>query len=433
MKTTSIVLVVTALALQSTRAQDSLTVEQAVRKALESHPAVEQAHWNLQASEARALQSTVSRYPTASAEAFYTRLGPVAALSIPVLGDFKLYPENNYDAHIGARYTLYDFGRTDAAFDLSSSRIRTSEDAVELTKTGLTFQTIRTFYAMLLLTKSLRVQDEQIEALEAHLAITEKKLAAGTTTSFDVLTTRVRVAQAQNQKIDLENTLEHQEALMRQLLSLPPGSPVALKGEFRQYGLAFNSDSLIELALAQRTEAKLVRDAEKSAQLQYRVASLGRAPSLKLSANYGLKNGFIPNIDVLRGNYAAGMQIEVPILDGKRMEYQEEESEAILRAEESRRKDVEQQIRADVEQGVADAKAALGKLRITDLQLQQANEAVALARSRYENGTLTNLDLLDAEAAESAAKLGSLQALYKLIISRFEQLRSVGTDPLAAD
>ena len=433
MRTRPIVLIAAALSLQTSRAQDSLTVEEAVRKALEHHPAIELALRNTEVSEARVLQSTVSEYPTVSAEAFYMRLGPVAALSIPMLGDFKLYPENNYDAHIGARYTLYDFGRTGAAVDLSRSRVRTSEDAWELTKTALTFQTIRAFYTVLLLEKSLRVQDEQIQALEAHLVVTEKKLNAGTTTRFDVLTTRVRVAMAQNQKIDLENALDHQETILRQLLSLPGGSAVAVKGEFRQYPLGVDTDSLMALALHQRTESKIVHDAGRSAELQYKVASLGRMPSLKLSANYGLKNGFIPNIDVLRGNYAAGMQIELPVFDGKRVEYQEEESRAQLRAEEARAKDVEQQIRSDVEQVVADAKAAVAKLRITDLQLQQAGEAVALARSRYENGTLTNLDLLDAEAAESAAKLMNLQALYRLVMSRFEQLRSVGAEPIGAD
>ena len=433
MKTTLTALIAAFLCLQASYGQDSLTIEQAVQRATGAHPSVEQALQMMQVSEARVLENTISDYPSVAATALYTRLGPVAALSIPMLGDFKLYPENNYDAHIGARYTLYDFGKRDASVGLASSRVEGSEDMIALTKTNLAYQTVRTFYTILVLEKSLQVQDEQIAALEGHLAVTQKKLAAGTTTTFDVLTTKVRVAMAQSQKIDLQNTLARMEAILRQLLSLPPGSPVAIKGELRRYALAFNADSLVHIAFQQRLEAKLAHDAERSAELQMKVASLSDAPSVNLAASYGLKNGFIPNIDVLRGNFVAGMQIEVPVFDGKRTTYQEQESQAALRVEEARSKDVEQQIRSEIEQAIADAKAAVEKLAIAEVQLEQADEAVAVARSRYENGTLTNLDLLDAEAAESAAKLGNLQALYKLIISRYEQRRTIGADPLGVD
>jgi len=75
---------------------------------------------------------------------------------------------------------------------------------MELTKTNLSLQTIRVFYTIILLQKSMKVQDEQIEALNQHLSVTQKRVAAGTATSFDVLTTQVRVAGAQNQKVDIQ-------------------------------------------------------------------------------------------------------------------------------------------------------------------------------------------------------------------------------------
>ena len=61
-------------------------------------------------------------YPEVSTEADYLLLGPVAELPFPGFGVFKLYPADNYDAHIGGRYTVYDFGMIDATVDVAKSR-----------------------------------------------------------------------------------------------------------------------------------------------------------------------------------------------------------------------------------------------------------------------------------------------------------------------
>ena len=418
------------LMFNSAYAQDTLTVSQVVQRVLERHPAIEQASHNVRASEARVLQSTSATYPEVSTEAGYVFLGPIAKLAFPGFGEFRLYPADNYDAHIAGRYTVYDFGKIDATADLNRSRVQSVRDIMDLTKSNLSYQTIRVFYSILYLEQSIKVQDEQIEALNQHLATTQRRVSAGTATSFDVLTTQVRVAGSQNQKIELENALQKQRAVMSQLLGLPPGAPILIRGDFEQTSAPAHGDSLLQAAIRQRMEIKLARDAEQSAQLQQKVASLGNKPTLKVNLTYGLKNGFIPNLDVLRGNWVAGVKAEVPIFDGWRTDRQVEEAQANIEAEQAHRRDVERQVRSEVEQAVADVEASASKIAISELQVQQAREAVAIARTRYESGTVTNLDLLDAQAAESAAKLGKLQALYKLVLSKFDLQRAIGAQPL---
>jgi len=130
---------------------------------------------------------------------------------------------------------------------------------------------------------------------------------------------------------------------------------------------------------------------------------------------------------VARGNWMWGVQARVPLFDGGRVSHQEDEAQASVQAEQAHRRDVEQQVRSDVEQVVADVRAALSKVQISQVQLQQAQDAVAIARTRYETGSITNLDLLDAETAESTAKLTSLQTLYRFILSKYELERATGT------
>ena len=408
-------------------AQDSLTAEQAVQRVLQIHPALEQAMANTRAAEARVLQSSSVKLPDVSTEALYAHIGPVPAFSFPGFGNLVLAPQDNYDGHIVGRYTAYDFGKTNASVELSQSRVQNSRDMVELTKSNFALQTLRTFYTIIWLRKSLLVQDEQIEALNQHLTVTQKRVSAGSATSFDVLTTQVRVAASQNQKVEILNSLQKQESILRQLLGLQSNAPLLIRGSFEKISIVLNIDSLTQAAVQQRPEMKLARDAEQSAQFQKKFNSLGNMPSINVNAAYGLKNGYEPNIYVLRGNWMWGVQARVPLFDGGRVSHQEEEAQASLQAEQAHGQDVDRQVRSDVEQVAADVQAALAKVQISEVQLQQAQEAVTIARTRYETGSITNLDLLDAETAESTAKLTSLQALYRLVLSKYELERATGT------
>ena len=415
------------LLINTSFAQDSMTVDQAVQRVLQIHPAIEQALANTRAAEARVSQASTVKLPDVTTEADYIHIGPVPAFSFPGFGNLVLAPQDNYDAHIVGRYTAYDFGKTNASVDLSQSKVQNSRDMVELTKSNLSLQTIHAFYAIVLLRKSMLVQDEQIEALNEHLTVTQKRVSAGSATNFDVLTTQVRVAASQNQRVEILNSLQKQESILRQLLNLTVNAPVLIRGSFEQTSIGLNIDSLIQVAVQQRPEMKLARDAEQTAQVQKKVSSLGNMPTLNVNAAYGLKNGYEPNIYTLRGNWMWGVQARLPLFDGGRVNHQEEEAQASLQAEQAHSQDVERQVRSDVEQVAADVQAALAKVQISEVQLQQAQEAVTIARTRYETGSITNLDLLDAETAESTAKLTSLQALYRFVLSKYELERATGT------
>jgi outer membrane protein TolC len=407
--------------------QDSLTVEQAVQRVLQTHPAIEQMLANTRAAEARVSQTSSAKLPEVTTEADYAHIGPIPEFSFPAFGSIVLAPADNYDAHVLGKYTVFDFGKTSAAVDLSQSRVQTSRDAIELTKTNLALQTIRTFYMIILLQKSLQVQGEQIEALTQHLSVTQKRVTAGSATNFDVLTTQVRVATSQNQRVEIQNSLQKQESMFRQLLNLSTNVPLMIRGSFQQAPSPLNMDSLQLAAFHQRAELKLARDAEESARLQKNASSRGNMPSLKIIAAYGFKNGYEPNIYPMRGNWVWGAQAQIPLFDGGKVSHQEEEAQAAIESEQAHTQDAERQIRSDVEQAVSDVQASWSKVQISDVQLQQAFEAVAIARTRYETGSITNLDLLDAETAESTSKLMSLQALYRYVISKYELDRAVGT------
>lgn len=418
--------------LSQTDPADSLTVDEAVRMVLKENPAIRQAAHAIQASEAGVQVSRSSLYPNAEVSLNYTLLGPVAALSFPGFGTFKLFPANNFDEHVGASATLYDFGRRQKNIELAKTQVASSNDRLDLVRQDLAYRTIQTFYSILFLEKAIRVQNDEIKTLDQHLLITKKKVEAGTATDFDVLTTQVRVAAAQDQRIGLENSLANTKIALRHLLGLPAGSPVNLSGQFEEAPVSLNVDSLTDIALNDRVEMKAANDRIMSARAAYNVASAIYNPTLNVAAEYGFKNGYEPNINAWRGNYAVAAQLQVPIssvvpfFGGYRKENMEEESSANVMQAESYKKEVAQQISADVQKGVSDLRSSMDKLRTTEVAVQQAETALGQARIRYEAGTVTNLDLLDAETALAQARLERLQALYNFVMGKYELDQAIG-------
>jgi outer membrane protein len=426
---TAFLLLTASFTVAQTPGADSLTFGDAIQLVLARNPSLWEAAQGIEASRARVEHSRSGYLPTAEIGASYAYITPIPEF---VLGgsSLKVAPNNNYDGHIGVWQTIYDFQRTGSQVTFANSKVTIAENSLETVRRDLSFQTAAVFFSILFLRRSIVVQDEQIRTLNEHLDIARKKIEAGTAMQLDALTTQVRVANATMLRISLETSLRRQEIDFRKLAGLPPDAPLRLQGEFAPQTLPLLPDSLLRIALTDRIEAKGARDAIATAKAQEEVARLSNAPSVNALFSYGVKNGYIPNLDVLRGNLLAGVQFRIPVFDGYRTRSLEEEAAALVSAAEARKRETDQMIQADVEQAVAEARAAAERVKVTEVNIEQAALAVRTARLRYEAGTVPNLDLLDALTDQTQARLTNLQSRYDAVISSFRLRRAIGAPVL---
>lgn len=405
--------------------KDSLSLDQALKLALKNQPLIMQAESEVKAAEARINEQKSFNYPDVEGDLSYTRLGPVASI---VFGTelFHLYPANNYDAHVSARYRIYDFGKKNALLDLTRSYKVTAEEKINYIKNQLTYKTAQTFYTILFLEQSLAVKNDQIKTLEEHIGTADKRVENGTATDFDVLTTKVRVAAAENQKMDIKNAINKAKIMMRALLGLSSDAPVNVSGNLELPNTVENRDSLINAALSQREEIKIATDAENSIKLQQQAASLGDKPTLNAIGSFGFKNGYMPNLNVLRGNWVLGLAAHVPIFNGFRTDAKLQEVQADLDANDAHLLQLERKIKAEVESSLSELSNSRSKIGSTKLQVAQAEQALQRAQTQYKNGVITNLDLLDSETSLSEAKLLHLRVVYQNVINSYNVKEAVG-------
>ncbi len=423
---------ITGLTSAQSHSTDSLTVEEAIHMVLASSPAIQQQMHLITASKARVDESKSSLYPNAGISLNYARLGPLASINFPGLGNFDMFPANNFDEHLGVSATIYDFDKRQKDIDFAKSQVAGYKDRLELVKQELAYRTAQIFYTILFIKQSIKVQNEAINTLKEHIALIKKKVEAGTATSFDVLTTKVHLSSAEEEKINLENSLTNSEINLRQLLGIPSNEIIEPVGEFSESPVQYNADSLINLAMQNRYEIKSANDQIASEKAHDNVVSAMYNPTINVAATYGLKNGYIPNLDAWRGNYMAAVNVNIPLsgvipyFGGYREEKMHQESSANIQAADSYKSDVILRVKTDVQKGISDLHSSMDKFNTTDVAVQQADTALSQAKIRYEAGTVTNLDLLDAETSLAQAKLMRLEALYRYVIGRYELLQAVG-------
>ena len=404
---------------------DSLTLNKAIELTINNYPLIKQQQEKVTAVDYKVEQQKSFYYPNIFGEARYSRIGPIPSFSFGG-NTIELAPTNNYNFNIIVNQQLYDFGKRDASVDLVNSYRQSALDNVDYIKSNLSYQTLQSFYSILFLNKGIAVKDTQIAALNEHLAVTYKKIQSGSSTDYDALSTQVRISQAQREKTELLNQIKQQEIVLKKLMGIVQDSSINLKGDFSAPRSLTNLDSLINIAFQNRSELKLAEDQLNTSHLQEHLANLGNVPSLNATLSYGLKNGYEPNIDVLRGNWVATLSLNVPIFNGFLTRYKESEAKVNSSVVNLNIATLKRNIISEIQQALTNLNSNLNKLNTTLTQVNFAKETVQRAIARYKSGVGINLDLLDAETSLAQSRLFYLQDLYKCILSSYQLKKAVG-------
>ncbi len=399
---------------------DSLTLQQIIQQVTSSYPTVLKAQEAINSADAAIGLARSGYYPDISGQAGYTRLGPGSKLSFPMLGTFELYPQNNYNAEVDIRQTIYDFSKTSRNIKMEESGKTLSEKSVELVKQKLNLVTVISYYTLVYLQEAMKINDVQLDNLKDHLAFITKKKETGSATQYEILSTQVRISTAENQKVDIQTEIKTQQATLNSLLGFPVDTDLKVKQNLTLGSSGLNPDSLVHFALLHRYEMIVAGLKEEQATLHLKVVKVQDNPVLDAVLSGGLKNGFFPNLNELTPNYVAGVGLRIPIFDATRRKNNIRLANADINMLKQETEQTRRDISSEVYQNEALVSSSLQKIKQCNMQVKQAEEALDLAKVSFSSGVITNLDLLDAEtsAAESKVNLLKAQTDYSVSLAR---------------
>jgi len=427
-------------------AADSLTVGQALARALANQPLIQQAQAAVEAARARVGEAQASYYPFVSGSASYNRLSDqsfsiasvlppsvpldslVPASLLPLFqSPLSLVPVDNWDFSVGLSQVIYQFGKRGIQVRLAENGIAAAEIGVEQIQMGLAYQTVQVFFSVLFLRDQLAAMDSQLKNLQEHLDGVHARMETGSASRYDELSTEARVSALQSQRIDVQATLDKQEIGLRQLLGMEESAPLALEGGFvPTMAGAPDQDALLGASLASRPEIRQAAEAESAAELGRRLALAAALPTLSAHASFGYKTGILPNLNSLSMDWVAGVNLNVPVFQGFLGERTQEEAQKKLDAARANSLAVKRTVTTQVLQAIRDVLTARSQVESAQAQLDQAQQVLEVVKVQYDLGLLTNLEYLDAQAGLERAQLGSIQAQYRNVLAEYALRQAAG-------
>lgn len=404
-----------------------LTLEDCLRIARERNLALQRAEREIEIARGRIYQALGDALPNLTAGARYTYLDRVAAFEF----DDQSVPvglHNNYAVDLRLEQTVYSGGQVIAGMQAARLYNRLARQIVQEARNDLRLRVTGLFHRVVLAGEIVRVRRDSIEHLEHSLDITKKKYAEGTASEFDLLTARVKLANARTELIEAENRARTLHGKLARELELDSETfSVAGRLEY----LPFDGP-LSPLFARGREKRPLIEQARLTAEIYSRnvtATTSGYHPEVSV---YGLytgqrpRQGFPPD-DRFEFEWQFGAQLRWNLFDGLLTPGRVVEARA---QHEQARLDHDSTVRGvelEIERAWLEIRSARAILESQEENVVQAEKAFEIALVRWENGLSTYLELTDAELALAGARVNLKQALADYNIALAELEKAVGS------
>lgn len=409
-------------------ANDSLELVPLINRVIQTYPTVQQAAEALNAADLKIALARSAYLPNADVSGSFAHIGPVPSLTLPNVGSFSLAPDNNINAALNINQTLTDFGKTKKNIEYEEKSKELSTLGIEQVKQKMSLAVIGCYYNFLYYQEAVAIKDQQLSTLSQHLKNVEKKAETGSATQYEILSTKVRISTVESQKTDVITALNLQNSYLNMLMGTPANVQHRVRNLLRADLIPFAEDSLIAIALTNRNEMKMAQKKVMLSQAYQNMVRMHENPVLSAFASGGWKNGYIPELDKARANYAIGVSLHIPIYDATRTNLNTQLAGSSIRSNSYEVDQTRRTITNEVLESINSLKAAISKSQLFEMQLSQAQKALELADLKFKSGTLTNLDLLDAENTVSESSLQLLKAKIERVVIAYKLKATLGVN-----
>lgn len=389
---------------------DALTLDAALRYALENNFSIRQARERLKEQEGLIVEVRAQVLPNVSAEGNYGRDDK----------NFSATDYQNWTIGLYARQLLYSGGGVSAALDAA----RVTREAALLDIQSVVNEVllqVRTRYADVLLNRErITVQEQSVALLTEQLQTVKNRFEAGSVSQFEVLTAEVALANAQPALITARNAFRIAIDELRAVLGYRNNFVSDLRkvpyfeGALEFTPAAYDLEAALATARTLRPELRRLEQLEKAREAGVTVARSDYLPELSLVAGYeGRKDRLSNSFSDTNEGWTAGVQGTWAIFDGARTRGRVAQARAQLA--QARLSVAEQTLSIEVEvrRALSSLQEAAELAAAAEKVVGQATEALRLADVRYRNGAATQLDVLQARQALTEASLNKLEANYR--------------------
>ncbi len=443
--------------------QERLTINGAVRTALERNQTLRSAGFERDASRWGRLNAVTNFLPKVEISGGLTRIDPASerranaavdfikaaagSLGVPneALAEIKPFAyRDTYAADITVVQPIYNGGAELVGLSAANAMEDRSISALEDTEQDVIARVKTAYYNVLKANELVALSRDAVARTRRHVEVTGRRAGLGMRTRTDVLRWEVQLASDEGTLIQAENGLAGARLALNEAMGVDLHAAYVLEDpasiDSGSSPLASNAgEPLMASLTTMPSESSITGDMlaghpsmrMMEANLRLADAGIDQAwvnfkPRVNVAFQYGWEKNNTLKLDGITP-WALALQVQFPIFNsfGDYTNLQKayaEHSRAQSQVETFRRGLVLQATMADL-----NVRAAQKRIEITRKAEQEAREVLDAVTKRYESGGASNVDVIDVQTAYTSARTNAITALYDYHIANVQKARAMGT------
>lgn len=288
------------------------------------------------------------------------------------------------------------------------------------------------YYQVLVNRQQLTVVDNNIKNVKVIEKIIANQYKNGLAKKIDVDRIQVNLTNLETQREQNINAITQLENQLKFAMGMPVSTQIILP-ETELTAVAQLPQFTDTVALANRTEIKLLDTQDKLLSLQRKAYVSEYYPTLALTGNYtysSQSNGFdflSSNASAIGfGSSAIGLTLRVPIFNGFLTRSKIRQADVDIRKAREDRRETTNSLNLAYENAKIQLKNSLNTINAQKRNVDLAQEIYKSTQNNYNNGLASLTDLLDTESSLTEAQNSYTQALLSYKIAEIQLIKSNG-------
>ena len=412
----------------------AVTLDDAVRAALENSPTLQAAESRIDSAQAMLRQAKSYYYPSIGLAATYAASdNPPQAFMMtlnqrtlnmmdPAFNPNEPDDTDNLRGSLTAQWRIFDRQR-DAGKNMARFGAAASAEALAAARNQLVHEVTRGFYGVLQAQAFAEVQEKAVKSIEESLRIARERFAAGGAVKTDVLNLETQLAQANEELIRARNGAQLALAALNAAIGDDVVSADNIEAPAQAALNAPPPECKDPAAFENRPELRAATLMRQIKEQDLRKAKGGYVPTVSAFGSLDADSGGTSDFE---NSYMAGVMAEVNIFDGARTRAAVQAARAELEAARADEEKARLNLRLDLQQAFLGTKEAWERLEVTRKSLETAEEARRIVQEQYQQGAADIAILLQTQVGVTAMQTRNAAVQYDYLTALSNLQRAKG-------
>jgi len=410
------------------RISGELSIINCLKLALANNKVLQRMTEEKEIARGEKLKSYSAILPTVGLTADYLRLDEVSSFTI---GGMKITmgDEDNYTVGLRVSQPIYAGGAIRAKIHSARLFSLLADQTVRAAVQDLVYIATHSYYDVLLNQHLLQISADAVRSAQAHLDSVKQRRQGGIASDFDVLRAEVELSNFQAELIRNKNAINMAKTQLLKVMGVSQDSDFTLSNELVYVRSEMIMEEAVEAAYRSRPD---LFSREFDIKYQKELLRIARSRYWPIISGYYDNTWSEPDphnrMDIDWGHlWQAGVMATLPIFDGLSREGDVIAQKARVRQALINLIDAEETALFELTKALLSIEDAEEFVESQTLNFTRAKEGLRLAEVGYKQGTNTQVEMIDAQAALTTARVNHYQAIYSHIIAKLDLQKAMGT------